>query len=77
MENPINYTLVGNWHIILNVHHVYMTQKNKLTKIVEPLACFMLFLDNKRELTQHIVAGASQHVVEEVRGWGLTLAPSE
>jgi hypothetical protein len=63
--------LVGNWHVIMNVCHVYATRKHKLTKILEPLALFMLFLNNKRELMQHIVAGSSQHVEEEVRGVGV------
>ncbi len=58
--------LVGNWGIIVNVCHVYAICKHKLTKIVEPLALFILFLNNKRELTRHLVAGTSQHVVEEV-----------
>ncbi len=51
------------------------TQYNthKLTKIVEPLALFMLFLNNKRELMQHIMARASQHVVEEVCGVGVAV----
>jgi hypothetical protein len=31
----------------------------------------MLFLNNERELMQHIVAKASQHVVEEVREVGM------
>ena len=57
----------------MNEHHVYVIQKHKLTKIVEPLALFMLFLNNKRELTQHLVIGASQHVVEEVCGVGVAL----
>ena len=55
----------------MNVHHVYAIHKHKLTKIVESLALFMLFLNNERELMQHIVAGASQHVVEEVCGVGV------
>jgi hypothetical protein len=50
----------------VNVRHVYAIQKHKLTKIVEPLALLMLLLNNERELMQHLVAGASQHVVEEV-----------
>jgi hypothetical protein len=58
--------LVGNYCVIVNVRHVYAIQKHKLTKIVEPHALFMLFLYNKRELTQHLIAGASQHVVEKV-----------
>ncbi len=62
---------VGNWHIIVNLRHVYAIGKHKLTKIVEPHALFMLLLNNKRESMQHIVAGASQHVVEEVRGMGV------
>jgi hypothetical protein len=57
---------VGNWHIIVNVRHLYTICKHKLAKIVEPLALFMLFLNNERELMQHLIAGASQHVVEEV-----------
>ena len=44
---------------------------HKLTKIVEPLALFMLFLHNKRELMQRLVARASQHVLEEVCGVGV------
>jgi hypothetical protein len=60
--------LVGNWRIIVNVRHVYAIRKHKLAKIVEPLALFMLFLSNKRELMQCLIAKASQHVVEEVRG---------
>jgi hypothetical protein len=63
--------LVGNRCIIVNVRHVYTIGVHKLTKIVEPLAIFMLFLDNKRELMQHIVTRASQHVVEEIRGVGV------
>ncbi len=59
---------MGNWLIIVNAHHLYMICKHKLAKIVEPLALFMLFLNNKRELAQHLIAGASQHVVEEVCG---------
>ncbi len=62
---------MGNWCIIVNNHHVYAVHKHKLAKIVESLALFMLFLDNKRELMQHIVARASQHVVEEVCGVGV------
>jgi hypothetical protein len=42
-------------------------------KIVEPLALFMLFLNNKRELMQRFVAGASQHCVEEVCGVGVAV----
>jgi hypothetical protein len=42
-------------------------------KIVEPLALFMLFLNNERELMQHLYAGASQHVVEEVCGVGVAV----
>jgi hypothetical protein len=41
-------SLVGNWCIFVNVCHVYAIQKHKLTKIVKPLALFMLFLNNKR-----------------------------
>jgi hypothetical protein len=63
--------LVENWRIIVNVRHVYAIGKYKLTKILEPLASFILFLNNKRELMRHIVAGASQNVVEEVRGVGV------
>jgi hypothetical protein len=63
--------LVVNWCIIAKVRHVYTIQKHMLTKIVEPLSLFMLFLNNERELTQHLAAGASQHVVEEVRGVGV------
>jgi hypothetical protein len=40
--------LVGNWCVIVNVRHVYAIKKHKLTKIVDPLVLFMLFLDNKR-----------------------------
>jgi hypothetical protein len=63
--------LVGNYHVIVNVCHICVIQKHKLTKIVEPLALFMLFLNNKRKLMQHLVARASQHVVEEVCGVGV------
>jgi hypothetical protein len=59
---------VENWRIIVNVRHLYTTCKHKLAKIVEPLALFMLFLDNERGLMRHLVAGASQHVVEEICG---------
>ncbi len=52
----------------MNVRHLYTICKHNLAKIVEPLALFMLFLDNERELMRHLVAGASQHVVEEVCG---------
>ncbi len=62
---------MGNWRIIVNVRHLYTICKHKLAKIVEPLALFMLFLNNKRELTQHLVARASQHVMEEVCGVGV------
>ena len=62
---------MGNWRITVNVHHLYMICKHKLAKIVEPLALFMLFLNNERKLMQHLVAGASQHVVEEVCGVGV------
>ena len=65
--------LVGNYWVIVNVCHVYTIRKHKLTKIVEPLALFMLFLNNKRELMQHLVARASQHVVEEVCGVGVAV----
>ncbi len=61
---------MGNWLFIVDVHQVYAISKHKLTKIVEPLALFMIFLNNKKELMQYLVAGASQHVVEEVRGVG-------
>jgi hypothetical protein len=61
----------------VNVRHVYTIQKHKLTKILEPFALFMLFLNNERELTQHLVAGASQHVVEEVCVVGAAIGPSE
>jgi hypothetical protein len=64
-------TAVGNWCIIVNVRHLYTICKHKLAKIVEPLALFMLFLNNERESTQHLVAGASQHVVEKVCGVGV------
>ncbi len=62
---------MGNWCIIVNVHHLYTICKHKLAKIVVPLALFILFLNNERELTQHLVARASQHVVEEVCGVGV------
>jgi hypothetical protein len=65
--------LVGNYRVFVNVHHVYAIRKHKLTKIVEPFVLFMLFLNNKRELMQHLVAGASQHVVEEVCGVGVAV----
>jgi hypothetical protein len=55
----------------VNVRHVYTIGKHKPTKIVEPLALFMLFLNNKKELMQRIVARASQYVVEEVRRVGV------
>jgi hypothetical protein len=42
-----------------------------LAKIVKPLALFIFFLDNERELMQHLVAGASKHVVKEVCGVGV------
>jgi hypothetical protein len=38
-----------------------------------PLVLFMLFLNNERESMQHLIAGASQHVVEEVRGVGVDI----
>ena len=57
----------------MNVRHVYSIQKHKLSKIGEPLALLMLLLNNKRELAQHLVAGASQHVVEEVCGVGVAI----
>ncbi len=57
---------MGNWCIIVNVHHLYTICKHKLAKIVEPLVLFMLFLNNERKLMQHLVARASQHDVEEV-----------
>jgi hypothetical protein len=65
--------LVVNYCLIVNVHHVYAIKKHKLTKIVRPLALFMLFLNNERELMQHLVARASQHVVEEVCGVGVAV----
>ncbi len=65
--------LVGNYRVIVNVRHVYAIQKHKLTKIVEPLALLMLFLNNKRVLTRHLVARASQHIVEEVCGVGVAV----
>jgi hypothetical protein len=34
----------------------------------------MLFLNNKKELMQHLIAGASQHVVEEVCVVGLAVS---
>ncbi len=34
-------------------------------KIFEPLVLLILFLHNKIELMQHLVAGACQHVFEE------------
>jgi hypothetical protein len=49
-------------------------EKNKLTKIVEHLVLFMLFLNNERELMQHLIIGASQHVVEEVCGVGVAVS---
>jgi hypothetical protein len=58
----------------VNVGHVYAIHKHKLTKIVEPPALFVLFLNNERELTQHVVAGVSQHVVEEVYGVGVDVS---
>ena len=66
--------LVGNWHVIVNVRHVYVIQQHKLTKMMEPLALFMLYLDNERELMQHLIARASQHVVEEVCGVGVAVS---
>ena len=57
----------------MNVRHLYTICKHKLAKIVEPLALFMLFLNNERELMQHLIARASQHVVEEVRGLGVDI----
>ncbi len=57
----------------MNLRHVYAIQKHKLTKIVGSLALFMLFLDNEREWMQHLVAGASQHDVEEVCGVGVAV----
>ncbi len=65
--------LVGNYPLLVNVRHAYKIQKHKLTKIVEPFALFILFLNNKRELMQHLVARASQHVVEEVCGVGVAV----
>jgi hypothetical protein len=35
----------------------------------------MLLLNNERELTRHLVARASQHVVEEVCGVGVAVGP--
>jgi hypothetical protein len=52
---------VQNWRVIVNLRHIYAEQKHKLTKLVEPLALFMSYLDNERELMQHIIARASQH----------------
>jgi hypothetical protein len=57
----------------VNVRHVYAIQQHMLTKIVEPLALFILFLNNERELTRHLIARASQHVVEEVCGLGVAI----
>ncbi len=57
----------------MNVRHLYTICKHKLAKIVEPFALFMLFLNNERELMQHLVARASQHVVEEVCGVGVDI----
>ena len=62
---------MGNLLIIVNAHHLYMICKHKLAKIVEPLALFMLFLNIERELMQHLIARANQHVVEEVCGVGV------
>ncbi len=63
---------MGNWCIIVNVRYLYtIICKHKLAKIVEPLALFMLFLNNERKLMQRVVAGVSQHVVEEVSGVGV------
>jgi hypothetical protein len=57
----------------VNVRHVNLIRKHTLTKIVEPLALFMLFLNNERELMTHLIAVASQHVVEEVCGVGVAV----
>ncbi len=65
---------MGNWHIIVNVRQLYTICKHKLAKIVEPLALFMLFLNNEKKLMQHLVDGASQHVVEEVCGVGVDVS---
>jgi hypothetical protein len=62
---------VGNRRIIVNVRHLYTICKHKLAKIVKSFALFMLFLNNKRESTGHLVVRASQHVVEEVCGVGV------
>jgi hypothetical protein len=40
---------------------------------MEHLLLFMLFLNKERELMQYLVAGASQHVVEEVCGVGVAV----
>jgi hypothetical protein len=65
--------LVGNFCVIVNVRHVYSIRKHNLTKIVEPLVFFMLFLNNEKELMHHLVARASQHVVKEVCGVGVAV----
>jgi hypothetical protein len=57
----------------VNVRHDYAIQKHKLIKFLEPLALFVLFLNNERELMQQLVAGANQHVVEEVSGVGVVV----
>jgi hypothetical protein len=51
----------------------FLRNTKTLAKIVGPLALFMLFINHERELTQHLVAGASQHVVEEVCGVGVAV----
>ncbi len=65
---------MGNWRIIVSVRHLSTICKHKLAKIVEPLALFMLFLNNERKLTQHLIVRASQHVVEEVCGVGVDVS---
>ncbi len=48
--------------------------KHKLTKIMEPLALFMLFPNNEKELMPHLVVGSSQHNREEVSGVGVAIS---
>ncbi len=47
-----------------------------ITKIVDSFVLLMQYLRCKQELTQHIVTGGRQHVVEEVCGVGVAVGVS-
>jgi hypothetical protein len=67
---------VANWRIIAHVRHFYHRCEFFLDKIFTPLVLPALYLPNAPETVRDISARGSQHVDEEVGGWGRCLASS-